>query len=321
MKIYFHIGPHKTGTTSIQSYLLERLGSEQAEVPVWYPKPAQSGPGHAHLAKQMVEYAEIGGEHPLRTVIDQAEEAGVAKLILSSENFSVITAKVLAACAEALQEKDVTLVTTQNSLIYRAASRWQEWVKGRRTESLQDSVDLVLKSPGYNPLLLAIFAKAICPSEIVVVYSQPNDAPSALVERMNECLGLENVPEIEMDRRLNRSLGWIEVETLRRFNELTNEHAPEMTGAEYSRLRNKLLSIVSSQTWREDCPHIPIEPPAELEEAASRRADEIAHQIDNLAATYEVREYGDRAALKMRRAPRDKQQEASAPHVALPVTN
>ena len=313
MKIFFHIGPHKTGTTSIQSYFRERFGNEQAAVPMWYPTPARGGPGHSQLAQQMVEHAKSGGQNPLSGVIEEAETAGVEKLLLSSENFSVATGKVLEAYAESLKERDVTLIITHNSLIHRAASRWQEWIKGRKTERLQDAVNLILQSPGYSPLLATSFAEAIMPSEIAIVYAAPNNKPNVLIEDMNACLGVENIPDISTDRLLNRSLGWIEVETLRCFNKLAAKHAPEMTGAEYDRLRRKLLSIFNSQSWREDCPYIPIEPTDEIIAAASSRADEISDQIDILSTRYNVREYGDRATLKMLRNQRGMSLEPLAP--------
>ncbi|PWG74809.1 hypothetical protein DF186_15960, partial [Enterococcus hirae] len=52
MEIVLHIGPHKTGTTTVQQFLHDNLADDQPQPDHWYPRPERNGPGHAHLAWQ-----------------------------------------------------------------------------------------------------------------------------------------------------------------------------------------------------------------------------------------------------------------------------
>src|SRR5262245_45668517 len=88
MRVVLHIGPHKTGTTSIQAHLLSVFG---ADVPsrVWYPRAAKWGPGHAELAWQLTGLNSYHAtDRDLSYILSHAHEFGVDTLILSSEEFS-----------------------------------------------------------------------------------------------------------------------------------------------------------------------------------------------------------------------------------------
>ena len=50
MKIYLHVGPHKTGTTSVQQWMLDNARKHMKLYGLYYPEPPEEGPGHALLA-------------------------------------------------------------------------------------------------------------------------------------------------------------------------------------------------------------------------------------------------------------------------------
>ncbi|GAB5376924.1 MAG: hypothetical protein AcusKO_33860 [Acuticoccus sp.] len=155
MQFFFHIGPHKTGTTALQNYFLDRYGSH-APTAVWYPAPQRLGPGHADIAERLLPQHKRGA-NPLTDIVETASAAGTSSLIISSENFSAFP-QCLDDYKAALDGHPVTLVSTQNSLIHRAASRWQEWVKGGTHKAFEKSLDRILASPGFQVDLIERYA-------------------------------------------------------------------------------------------------------------------------------------------------------------------
>src|SRR3712207_3111321 len=119
MKIVLHVGPHKTGTTSLQYYLRQRYGHELSRecAAVWYPLPVVGGPGHSALAKDLLAHE---GQQ-LRKLIDTAKGRRVGKLILSSEDFAYAHRGSLPKLRRVFAGENLTLIVTLNSPIRRAA--------------------------------------------------------------------------------------------------------------------------------------------------------------------------------------------------------
>lgn len=295
MRIFFHIGPHKTGTTSLQDFLLKTIGSVEPKS-IWYPLPERIGPGHADLAEKMLPHKRKPSDNAIKDIVQKAEINGVEKLILSSENFSTITESI-ADYQVAMQDHEITLVSTQNSLVLRAASRWQEWIKGRFTQSFEQSHQRILESPGYQIDLLHRFADGLKVKDIAVIYCSPTDASSRLIERaasLFEVSCQDYLIDIK-DTKLNTRLGLMEAELLRRLNELLAENFPKTTAAEYAKVRGALLAAFRSPNWRDVKPYVEIKNTNALTEAILMRAHEIEKSIETLR--WPLREYGDRTAL------------------------
>lgn len=84
MNIYLHVGSHKTGTTSIQKWLLK----SNLDNKVLYPDPSSYGPGHAILAwKTLGLHAYKIDNSPLLKEIKKAS-LNRKDIIISSEEFS-----------------------------------------------------------------------------------------------------------------------------------------------------------------------------------------------------------------------------------------
>ena len=80
LRLILHIGPHKTGTTSLQQALLNRYGAEEPAA-IWYPIPQRPGPGHAILAAEIIN----DGQPSLSSAIRAASQGNCDTLIVSSE--------------------------------------------------------------------------------------------------------------------------------------------------------------------------------------------------------------------------------------------
>ena len=86
-RILLHIGPHKTGTTSVQNWLQEAI-PELAAAGIHYPQPEANGPGHAEMAWDL-----CGFEGRTRdtgrwlAAIAEAQALGCGRVLISAEDF------------------------------------------------------------------------------------------------------------------------------------------------------------------------------------------------------------------------------------------
>ena len=85
LKLVLHVGPHKTGTTSLQKALLSQYGSATPQK-IWYPRPDASGPGHALAVWKMLGRKGQVQAPAIRQLIERAEDSDCEVLVLSSES-------------------------------------------------------------------------------------------------------------------------------------------------------------------------------------------------------------------------------------------
>jgi hypothetical protein len=151
-RVIFHVGPHKTGTTSIQQSLLE---SES----VGYAKPEIYGPGHAHIAWRALGVNNF--QPQINLLVDIANSlSAFDTVVFSSEEFSRVleSAATPVAIQQLCEKRNVELVVTLTPLADRLISEVQELIKHKYTLDLTNAVDMlgILKvRPGLNPNYLS----------------------------------------------------------------------------------------------------------------------------------------------------------------------
>lgn len=297
MKVYFHIGPHKTGTTSIQHYLLDRFGAARPSASVWYPSPEGMGPGHALMASQSRVATKGDGVNVIARTVETALQAGVKSLLLSSENFSLADSDELAAYRNAFAGTEIVLIATMNSLSNRVPSWWQELVKHRFAGKLEESAETIFKNPGFRASLMSEFADALNPTIIGVIYSSVGEDANVLIERFCSAINVVYNEGKDINRRHNASLGLVEVELLRNLNQLLAEYAPNMSMEDYIESRNMLYRQFISPAWRSRCPKVRIPVSGTFIAHSLAIAAEFSEALDKLSEKWNLVEYGDRGAL------------------------
>jgi hypothetical protein len=150
-RVFVHIGPHKTGTTSIQQVLLN------ARRGIHYPVPNTMGPGHHEIAMSMTRAgSEPCGRTPLLEMIrEQGWDRTGSPIVFSSETFSTISVLPCAAAqfAELADAMHVELVVTHRSIISRLNSFLQERVKNNLLDDINESTVLwsgILSEPAFE---------------------------------------------------------------------------------------------------------------------------------------------------------------------------
>jgi len=298
MRIVLHIGPHKTGTTSIQTHLGGILHDPVAGG-YWYPEPGgRLGPGHADLARACLKETRPVAE--LDQVITAAQAAGVDTLVLSSEEFAHAFPGRLNRLKNALEGYEIHLVVTINEIARRAGSIWQELVKGGAVAGLEKGIELILaREPAIQPQLTRAFIDALVPHQTSVVLSHHRAPPADLLTNLCRAIGLfEAMPCAEAATRastlvLNQSLGRTEAEILRSVNSWVRQAVGGLSKIPYHEIRALYLNLFNTPTWRNSIPLQPITvPPAHVAEVLDRGQREL-DDLKRLAGEGRARIFGD----------------------------
>lgn len=212
LRVIIHLGPHKTGTTSIQQALWDRYGIPSANNP-WYPRLANP-PGQSDLIS---DFRRGHGAASLRALRDTATSNRCSHLILSAEDFSNLHVRQFSRALDALGGDDVTLVFTLSSLFRRAHALWQERVKHGSTRALEECFPWLTDTASLAPDLVGRFARA-CPTARVVVAISDSREPGMLWRNFDAATGISSGGRSNDLPMLNKSAGPLECELLRTLN-------------------------------------------------------------------------------------------------------
>ena len=160
MKVYWHIGPHKTGTTALQHALRQRAAS--SECTYFYPETSLvEDIAHAQLAWRFLGLAGCVREPEiLLRRVAAAERAGFNKIVFSSEEFSraIFVDDGFESYARFCEQVECELVLTLSPLAERVLPELQEAVRHGASydpASLLDLMQLCAARPGLRPDFLS----------------------------------------------------------------------------------------------------------------------------------------------------------------------
>ncbi len=120
MKVYLHIGWHKTGSTAIQAFMMRNRSAILKECGILYPVTGHSTIGHhlaawslqdpitSTLAKE-INFSETA-EVVFSRIFEEAESYGATTLVLSSEEFGTTNQYSIVRLARILKGHEVKLI-------------------------------------------------------------------------------------------------------------------------------------------------------------------------------------------------------------------
>jgi hypothetical protein len=226
-----HIGPHKTGTTTVQGafYLArERLAARG----VFYP-----GKGRQPLASVLA----VTGQPPLlgepvpkieywNSLAGKIREAGSQRVVLSSEFFDEADDATACRVVEDLGGRPlVHVVVTLRPLASIIPSQWQQYLQNGYCFSYPEWLEGILSEPPRTPtpgfwrrhrhdtLIARWAAAADVPNLTVIVMDE--SAPLMVLRTFESMLGLPGGFLEPQEGAVNRSLTLAEVELVRLLNE------------------------------------------------------------------------------------------------------
>ncbi|MCJ9430789.1 hypothetical protein [Kordiimonas marina] len=207
MKIYLHIGTHKTGTTAIQHYCLENRDRLLRHGIFW---PDEQLPRHLYQHSYLAQFVRDGnlaaaGDYIGRAVRD-AEAAGATSLLLSGEGFSQLEDDGISAVFELLNGHEVEVIVYFRNIRHYAISMLHQRLKSaRQMPDLSTMLEALRKKLNYTDFLKRWEASAGASHVTVRCYDQEKNR---LYASFLDILGLpaDALPQPSKSQATNRSL-------------------------------------------------------------------------------------------------------------------
>jgi len=304
MKLVLHIGPHKTGTTSLQTVMCQTFAKSKSNA-LWYPPPPEYGPGHAALAWEIIGESDPQGAMTLlEQALAEGEKARVSTLVLSSEELTRVPAKRLHVLHKLLGGISLELVITLSPFKRRVVSTWQERLKTRLTEDLDDSVpDLLAMQPGLGTEFFRAYKNVLKPYRTWILVPPRTAFPEWLLNEFWSVLvnvnpTLQVSPPWQSDTVRNRSLGAVEATLLMEMNRSFERLGALDSRLDYLRLRRLFLDMFRSPRWSETIPHIPLKLSEKWTPLVEHHAEMQYQCVVELAKSSDVKVLGDLDAIR-----------------------
>jgi hypothetical protein len=240
--LLLHIGPHKTGTTAVQS-AFHAARDHLDELGVTYPGP-RAAPHGAVLARLGVnrgwnDAIPPGPRRMWHRLCAQTSAAATANtVVVSSESLCHAGPRQAAAICEELRPGPVTVVITLRSLAEILPSAWQEYVKSGWTVGYDDFLTSVLRdrpaADGPTPTfwqrhdhgrLVRRWSSVVGAESVVVIVADP-EAPGLVLQAFESMLGLPAHTLAADAGARNRSLRAAEIELVRAVNHEAHRSVP-----------------------------------------------------------------------------------------------
>lgn len=193
MKITLHVGPHKTGTTSLQSWMLQRSASHLQEFGVHYPEIEKYPPGHAVIAWRALGLNNFEADPgSLKTIVDEGARLGASHIVFSSEEFSRgLTRGTLDNLCVLNECGSLDLIVTLTPLQDRFLSEISEEIKHAVAFDLYniDAPAFCLSRAGLWPNFVNKLRDNICPDKTHVILADKQH-PGVLIESFAKILGI-----------------------------------------------------------------------------------------------------------------------------------
>ena len=302
-----HIGPHKTGTTSLQAALW-RGRAAMLEQGVRHIGPSRN-PSNAvrSVTGQSSPYAD-DTPPPIRhwrSLVKEVDGAHDPRLVISSEFFAWAKPDVIRRVVEDLGGDRVHIAVTLRSLGRVMPSMWQQNIQSGAVGELDSWLRGLLERPPDKPRapfwtlhrhdeLIARWAEVVGPDRVTAIVVDDRDHEFVL-RTFERLLGLRE-GTLEAHRDLaNRSLTLPEVEAVRAFNVAFK--AEQLDRALHARVMR--FGAAQQMKAREPSPD---EPRVEMPSWALDHVDGIARAMVDAIAASGVRVVGD-IELLTERAP------------------
>jgi hypothetical protein len=229
--VLLHIGPHKTGTTTIQG-ALSLARPALLEHGVHYPGQARQ---HQSAALSITGgKGLIGDDRPIspkvwQRLVSQVAAAPDDRVVVSSEFFDDADDTTANLIVTDLGGPRVHVVVTLRPLALILPSAWQQYVRNKLRTSYDDWLEAMFNQPPYikptttfwkrhhHDVLIGRWARIVGPDNVTVIVVDESDH-DRLLRVFEELLGLPTGLLVAEESRTNRSLTLGETELVRAVN-------------------------------------------------------------------------------------------------------
>jgi len=224
-----HIGPHKTGTTSLQSALFNSRDAlaEQGVRFVGYNRhPISAILAITGRRSPFTDSGRPPGMDRWDEVLGAMRSAEEPRTVLSSEFFADADDEGIQRVVDAVGADRIQVVVTLRPLAKIIPSQWQQFIQSGRIDPLDEWLHRVFEDPGAEPTfwrrhrhdrLIERWAAVVGPERVRVVVVDDSDH-SSILRSFESLLGLTPGTLVVDRSKSNRSLTLGEVEAVRLFN-------------------------------------------------------------------------------------------------------
>ena len=219
--LYLHVGPHKTGTTFIQKFMLDNA-AELFRSNLVYPKRFLRIFGHHNFRDA------LAGRAIAKEDLDFFKGAE-KNFLLSSEDFISLTEEHFSYLRDAFPDTRFVVVYAWRRAGFRLFSIWQETVKHGGTSTFFDYYHEHLAHPGHSMMLcpdlkLDMFSQVFGKANVRVL---DYDASARNGSLLSDFLTAVDVPWAETfvtpkdnPEAVNRSMDFADIEVIRALNHI-----------------------------------------------------------------------------------------------------
>jgi hypothetical protein len=225
-----HIGPHKTGTTSVQGALWNARAKMRAQGVRHVGRSRNPSNAVRAVTGQPSPYSETDPP-PIRawdSLVREIRAASEPRVVVSSEFFAWAKPDVIRRIVGDIGPDQVRVAVTLRPLARIIPSMWQQNVQAGRVEPLERWIEGLLRQPPEkaNPAfwmlhrhdrLISRWADIVGPDRIVAIVVDDRDH-DVLLRVFEDLLGLRTGTLRASREYANRSLTMPEVEAVRAFN-------------------------------------------------------------------------------------------------------
>jgi hypothetical protein len=233
-----HIGPHKTGTSSVQS-AFHRARRAAAKHGVHYAGPNRQPLSAAKAATTAhPTRADRPALRPWRELVREVRSATAQRVVISSEWLADAEPLAIQRIVDDLDAARVHVVVTVRPLAGILPSQWQQYVQAGTTMAYEPWLRGVLaESPDVTPTfwrrhrhdeLVARWAAVVGVDRVTVVVADDRDH-SAVLRAFERLVGLPSGLLVAENDRANRSLTTAEIELVRAMNVALDGHGVDPT--------------------------------------------------------------------------------------------
>jgi hypothetical protein len=227
--ILLHIGPHKTGTTSVQS-AFHAARRELARRGIRYAGPDRHAVGAAQAAIETPgsDGRRVHSIRPWRDLVREVGRASSERVVISSEWFADAEPDAIRRIVGELGKERVRVAVTLRPLASILPSQWQQYVAAGSTIGYEPWLESVFADSGQSDatrfwhrhrhdMLIARWAEVVGPGRVTVVVVD-DDNREVVLRAFEALVGLPAGILVAEPDRQNRSFTVAETELLRALN-------------------------------------------------------------------------------------------------------
>jgi hypothetical protein len=231
--LFLHVGPHKTGTTAIQKYMLDNQ-VEFHKQGVLYPKRFVRIFGHHHIRERLAE-KNFSAED-----IDFFKNTD-ANFVISSEDLISLSKDNFTYLKQSLPFLTVKVVFSWRRASLKLYSIWQEVIKHGGTIDFFAYYHEHLARPAMSQMLspdlkLGMFGHVFGKQNLIVIDYDASAKNNTLIPDFLKAVGLSvpsNIAENEQDSNVrNASMSIEDIETVRALNYIFKSRSQSQEAAD-----------------------------------------------------------------------------------------